>query len=395
MNITRHNYEEYFLLYVDNELTIAQRKAVEAFVEENPDLRPELQLLQQSVFPADDRIVFGNKESLLKASTHPNPVNETNCEEYFVFYADDELSNEQKDQVEQFVYRHPQYQASFELFQQARLMPDTAIAYPDKYALYRHEEDDKAPVVRMRWWRMAAAAAVLLVAGGMSWFILSREGQSGPSDPQVLAGKDTPRTTAPAPLVNDQVPANNIAGADQKKEAPAVSVPAPDQTQEVAVTTPKQAPKEDRRTTPIVPAPVKNNDQQNLAVNHDKPANNIATPRNNDVPVNVPQERDVAMKGREVNKTTLIDPTQHRSIAGAVKSDDMAALTKMPGNIQAVAMANELGEGEEPDMITDNKKNRMRGFFRKVSRVFDKATNGDADNERSSIRIASFEFALK
>ena len=63
MNIDRHNYEEYFLLYIDNELSVDQKKQVELFVQENPDLEEELVMLKQSRLIPDDSIVFDRKHS--------------------------------------------------------------------------------------------------------------------------------------------------------------------------------------------------------------------------------------------------------------------------------------------------------------------------------------------
>ena len=39
MNITRYNYETYFFLYADNELSEQEKKLVEAFAEQHPDLK--------------------------------------------------------------------------------------------------------------------------------------------------------------------------------------------------------------------------------------------------------------------------------------------------------------------------------------------------------------------
>src|SRR5882724_7189629 len=142
MNITRQNYEEYFLLYVDNELSIVERKAVDAFIQQYPDLQEELKALQRSVLRPDRQLHFEDKEALLK-NIPANPVNEFNYEEYFVLYGDDELSSHEKEQEEQFVYKHPQHQVEFELILQARLVPDNMINFPDKTYLYRTEDADK------------------------------------------------------------------------------------------------------------------------------------------------------------------------------------------------------------------------------------------------------------
>ncbi|MEY2830332.1 MAG: hypothetical protein RIQ33_2190, partial [Bacteroidota bacterium] len=66
MNINRNNYEEYFINYMENELTATERKAVEAFVEANTDLKSELELFESTKLVADEKIVFSNKESLLQ-----------------------------------------------------------------------------------------------------------------------------------------------------------------------------------------------------------------------------------------------------------------------------------------------------------------------------------------
>ena len=43
--INRNNYEEFFLLYADNELDAETKLAVENFVQQNTDLAVELEML--------------------------------------------------------------------------------------------------------------------------------------------------------------------------------------------------------------------------------------------------------------------------------------------------------------------------------------------------------------
>ena len=68
IQINRHNYEEFFLLYVDRELSAAERMAVEQFVQENPDLKEELDALNQTTLVEDIKIQFGLAPSLTNLS---------------------------------------------------------------------------------------------------------------------------------------------------------------------------------------------------------------------------------------------------------------------------------------------------------------------------------------
>jgi anti-sigma factor RsiW len=92
--LTRDNYEEAFLLYVDNELTPEQRNAVEAFVLLHPDLKEELDLLCGTKL-SDRTPFFENKESLLADSMKVNTVDES-----LLLYIDNELPAWEKEAVE-------------------------------------------------------------------------------------------------------------------------------------------------------------------------------------------------------------------------------------------------------------------------------------------------------
>ncbi len=66
MRINRQTYEEYFLLYADGELTDTEKLEVEEFIDQNPDLGEELEMITQTVMIPDETIVFANKEILFK-----------------------------------------------------------------------------------------------------------------------------------------------------------------------------------------------------------------------------------------------------------------------------------------------------------------------------------------
>lgn len=157
MTINRNNYEHYFLLWVDGELSPEEMVAVERFISEHPDLAEELALLQDTKLVPEEQIIFSGKEQLLKQSS--NEITFTNYESWFLLFIDNELSLAERQKVELFVLQHPNLQAEFQLLVQTKLAHEEWV-FKNKELLYK-KEDQKRPVVFMRWMRYAAAAAVI------------------------------------------------------------------------------------------------------------------------------------------------------------------------------------------------------------------------------------------
>src|SRR3954469_3955821 len=161
--INRHNYEEFFLMYVDNELTNEQRAEVELFVRQNPDLQNEFEMLQQTKLSPDEEFTFTHKTDLLKIK---ESIGIDNYEEFFLLYVDNELNEDSKEAVEKFVLQQPQLQDKFSLLKQA-VLPREKIIFPNKNLLYRREERRAIPYLT----RIAAAAAFIGVAALVWWIV--------------------------------------------------------------------------------------------------------------------------------------------------------------------------------------------------------------------------------
>src|SRR6476620_9677260 len=129
MNINRYNYEEFFLLYVDDELNVTERREVEEFVALNPDLEEELSMLKQSLLKPDHSVVMENKCVLFRNESSPLITLE-NYETFFLLYVDEELSTEERRAVEAFVNENLSLQQEFQLLMQTKVEADETIVFP-------------------------------------------------------------------------------------------------------------------------------------------------------------------------------------------------------------------------------------------------------------------------
>jgi hypothetical protein len=198
MNINRNNYEEYFLLYADDELSKAERKMVEVFVKENPEFREEFCMLKITINIPDDEIKLEDKSFLFRNESSFF-INKNNYEEVFVLYHDNELSEKEKLETESFLTQHPELKSEFELIGKAKLSPETSIVYPDKKELYRKEKSGK--VISIKVWRYVAAA--VLIGFGL-WVSVPYLSNQHSKTPVVATIKETNNNAAPS--VKNTVP---------------------------------------------------------------------------------------------------------------------------------------------------------------------------------------------
>ncbi len=162
MEITQHNYEHYFLMYIDNELSGEEMAAVNDFIMQYPNYANKLEALQQLKI-SSDTLIYENKFSLYKLSEQ---------DEQSITYLDNEMTSEEKASFENKLSANTSLQSTVKQWQGAFLTTPTniEIAPNFKNSLYKNSAQIKplwATVTLRRW---ASVAAILLVVIGYNLF---------------------------------------------------------------------------------------------------------------------------------------------------------------------------------------------------------------------------------
>jgi len=351
MKIDRHNYEEYFVLYIDNELTVEQMKQVELFVMDNPDLEEELVMLQQSRLIPDDSIVFDEKHLLMKEE-NDSFINMNNYEEWLVSYVDNELNEQQKIIVEKFAASHAHVQQELALFKQTKLQPEKII-FADKRVLYKRES---ARIVSMQWWRISVAAMLVLAAGIGLFSIFNKKPATGNGNiVKKEISKEQPTSTA-----NTNSPNNGTS----VSIGPARSTV--ENNQSLTASTNDRVEKKENPKPKVYRD--NNNNEQQVAVN--------------------PMPRRVIIR----------DEITVQSVK--TKSPDLAKLNEKINTLKIVdtSVTNHPVQTPQPMYAsnTDNDENkRFRGFFRKATRLIERNTNVNPTENDERVLIGGMAINLK
>lgn len=358
--INLENYEEYFLLYVDNELTEAEKKDVELFIEQHPELREEWTMLMDTRLEPE-LIMMDMKQDLYRDENNSR-INELNYEEFQLSWLDNELGEKDAHAIETFTNSHPSAAANFELLSKTKL-PLEDISFPDKSLLYR-SAGKPAAVISIRWYRMAVAAAILIAAG--LWFI------NKPEEDEIQAALVT--VAQQVPKENKEVPATenkeNKVVMEEKTidNAPTENIPEKEISSVTRVTgndrgSVTRQPSKGEENAVAAPGIISRNSVENV------PRNKI-----DDV---VSMGSDPMVAANPIAVQTALAPD--------VKSDYAT---------EALARENNPNFPDQPDVMDDEKprKGMFRGIVRKANRIYNKVTNPDP--EKAIVKVANFEIGL-
>ena len=364
MNIDRHNYEEYFLLYIDNELSVDQKKQVELFVQENPDLEEELVMLKQSRLIPDDSVVFDKKHLLMKEeneSSNHSFINLNNYEEFLVMYVDDELNREEKITVEKFASAHDHVKKELELFQQTRLQREE-IAFPNKEVLYREEKVVR--VISMQWWKVAVAAVLIISSGVAVYSVLINKQINNNTTTAAVTKTSIDKTKTPA----------NVAPAIVEKQQQPNIIPDQQQDEQLVAATPAKKEANEKEKKNELPRGESN---RQLAFN--APIESVTSVQPTTVEIDKTNTEQT-----KINDAVAIDEKLHKENINTV-----------PVTIPVVETPDNSSKSDDAAQYAGNTENKkFRGFFRKATRLLERTTSINAADD-DKVLIGGMAINLK
>jgi len=357
MIINRHNYEECFILYWDNELSAVQKQVVENFVKENQDLQEEFNLLGQTRFAPDNDIQLEKKEFLLNNSF----INITNYEEQLLNYIDDEVTAEQRKEIESFTGQYSVVKQELALLQKTKLQPEAEVNFPDKSILYRREE--KVRVISMTWFRVAVAAAIILIAGFATFRLVTNTRNEKIDLAKVNEIKDQPNNKQ---IAQPLAPSN-----DQPKKEKEGGLAKSNENSTKEKTTGKNNIKKPIDETIV-------------------PKTSIAQRENKN---NLPEEKKRIDLTNQAEETTPViaymskDKNQVETLESSKTKKDL--------DNSSVTKSSPISFAKIDDDNFEREKGGIKEFLRKTTRVFERRTRIQTTTDDNKLLVGAFAVSLK
>ena len=345
--IHRGNYEEFFILYMDNELSGEQIKMVDAFLAAHPDLKMEFDALMSTKLPTEE-FSFDKKDLLAEN------MKLASVDEELLLYIDNELSTDQKKTVEMELVLNKNYQQQHQVLLQTKLDPSEIITYPHKKELYRQT----VTTVPFKVWMRVAAAVVVIAISGLLYF----RNSSSPTvngDPQTSVAAEAGERKNASEKDKDQSIVESIQAESSNSQRLAVAKPEQETTKSLPVINKKKVQKEN---------PVQQSNllaQNTEAIQPDQ----IDRPLVTAIEINE-KERSITETTAAVNRNHVTSSFLERTI-------------------------NEPAVDTKESIANNDRKGSIKGFLRKATRMIEKRTGFDPTNEDGELLIAAVAINLK
>jgi hypothetical protein len=375
MKINLHNYETWFLMYTDNELSAAERNEVEQFVQEHPELH-DLFLEFQSLVLTPENTVYEPVTDLIKLNSQP-------VESLLLRCLDDELNSEETAAVQKLIQQDAAVAEEWALLQQTRLQPEN-IVFDNKAALYKKP----VRVISFAFYRRLAAAAILTGAGIFTGIQILNQQDSTESllASQTNAIQQTSTLQSAESVQGVQhnqpttVPIGEMQSEASNRESAniaqmAVQSSAPNTTVQHRQVVSVSNPMLDGVYT------VKPEKNQTLEKNNSNISNKIETP-------------NVSYAVSDLKKIETTEQDDDEPQLAMYTHQQSAPSVRQRNNPYAFTLENS-GEDDEAVMfVSEEKAGRTKtgGFFKKVKRVIERKTNIE---NKESLLIGSFEIAIR
>lgn len=158
ININRNNYEEYFIDYLDGNLSRSDKQHLFLFLEQNPDLKEELEMFHEESLVADE-VYFEGKQGLKREQILHS---DNHIDELCIASIEGDLTEKQQADFDRYLKENAEKQQEFVVYTKTKLKANEAIVFSDKYKLKKNESKlFSRKVVSI----ISAAASVVLLVG--------------------------------------------------------------------------------------------------------------------------------------------------------------------------------------------------------------------------------------
>lgn len=131
--INRHNYESFFIDYIEGNLSVSKRNEFLAFLESNPDIKEELQAWEEVKINPDTNVFFPEKHALKKSKSILSE--ESPFEELCIAKMEGDLTDNESSLFDQYIREEPEKAKIYNLYSKTKLAPDKSIIFPEKEKL--------------------------------------------------------------------------------------------------------------------------------------------------------------------------------------------------------------------------------------------------------------------